>query len=76
MRNVVADRAAQHRIAGFERVEDRALRKLPLNVERHLAVDTRERPQMRWQHDADHGRVWTSTDLRTRPASAVRPQHE
>ena len=32
--DVVADRSAQHRIAGLERVEDRALRDLTLDLER------------------------------------------
>jgi hypothetical protein len=47
------------RIAGLE---DRALRDLTLDVERHLAVDARQRPQMCREDDADHGSVWTSTD--------------
>src|SRR2546427_909694 len=62
LRDVIADRAAQHRIAGLERVEDRALRDLTLDVELHLAVDVRQLSQMCREHDADHGRVWTSTD--------------
>ena len=37
--DVVADRPAQHRIAGLERVEDRALRGRALDAELHLAVD-------------------------------------
>ena len=60
--DVVADRPAQHRIAGLERVEDRALRDRTLDVELHLAVDARQRPQMRRKHDSDHGSVWTSTE--------------
>jgi hypothetical protein len=52
---VVAERPAQHRIAGLERVEDRALRRLTLDIQHHLIVDTRERPQMRREHDSDHG---------------------
>src|SRR2546426_1701400 len=62
LRDVIADRPAQHRIAGLERVEDRALRGLTLDVERHLAVDVRQRPQMCRKHDSDHGSVWTSTE--------------
>src|SRR2546426_5479397 len=62
LREVIADRPAQHRIAGLERVEDRALRGLTLDVERHLAVDVRQRPQMCRKHDSDHGSVWTSTE--------------
>ena len=62
LRDVIADRAAQHRIAGLERVEDRALRDRALDVELHLAADVRQRPQMRRQHDSDHGSVCTSTE--------------
>src|SRR5439155_15774865 len=60
--DLVADRPAQHGIAGLEGVEERALRGRTLDVELHLAVDARERPQMCRQHDPDHGSVWTSTD--------------
>src|SRR6266508_127037 len=62
LRDVVANRPAQHGIAGFERVEHRALRDLTADVELHLAVDVRERPQMCGEHNPDHGSVWTSTD--------------
>src|SRR3989442_15816601 len=62
LRDVVADRPAQHRIAGLERVEDRALRGLTFNVELHLSVHARKRPQMCRELDSDHGSVWTSTD--------------
>ncbi len=62
LRDVVADRPAQHRIPGLERVEDRALRDLTLDVERYLAMDVCQRPQMSWEHNTDHGSVWTSTD--------------
>src|ERR687888_2071323 len=50
LRDVVADRPAQHRIAGLERVEDRALRDLTLDVELHVAFDLRELAQM-WRKD-------------------------
>src|SRR2546427_11844797 len=62
LRDLVADRPAQHGIAGLERVEDRALCGLTLDVELQLAGDVRQRPQMRREHDPDHGSVWTSTD--------------
>src|SRR5438045_439727 len=61
-RDLIADRPAQHRIAGLERVEDRALRGRTLDVELHLAVDVRQLPQMCREHHADHGSVWTSTE--------------
>src|SRR5439155_1295763 len=60
--DLVADRPEQHGIAGLEGVEERALRGSALDVELHLAVDARERPQMCREHDSDHGSVWTSTD--------------
>ena len=39
-----------------------ALRDRPVDVDGHLAVDARQRPQMRGKDDADHGSVWTSTE--------------
>ena len=46
LRDVVADRAAQHRVAGLERVENRALRDVTLDFELYLTVDVRELAQM------------------------------
>src|SRR5712691_2894149 len=62
LRDVVADRPAQHRITGLQRVDDRALRHRTFNLELHLSVDPRQPPQMCRQHDPYHGSVWTSTD--------------
>ena len=66
LRDVIADRAAQNRISGFERVEDRAYCHPALHVDLHFAADSRQRPQMRGKLDADrcgrHGNVWTSTE--------------
>ena len=62
LRDVVADRPAQHRIAGLERVEDRALRDRPSTSSSTSPSDARQRPQMCGQHDSDHGSVCTSTD--------------
>src|SRR5690348_17441460 len=59
---VPADRPAQHRVAGLQGVEHRALGDLALDLEFHLAVHPRERPQVRGKHHADHGSVWTSTE--------------
>jgi hypothetical protein len=61
-RGVVADRAAQHRIGGLESIEHRALRHPALEGQPHLPLDARQRPQVRREHDADHGSVWASTD--------------
>ncbi len=55
--DLVADRAAQHWIAGLERVEDRARRDGAHDVERYLGADVRQRPQMWRQDDSDHGSV-------------------
>ena len=52
--DVVADRSAQHRIAGFQRLEDRALRDWCLDGELHLAADVRQRSQMLRDYDSDH----------------------
>src|SRR6185369_5546838 len=62
VRDLIADRAAQHRILGLERVENRALRDEPGDVERHLALHPRQAAQVGRQADADHGSVCTSTD--------------
>src|SRR5258708_3741486 len=62
LRDVVADRAAQHWILGLEGVEDRALRDRTLDAELHLAAHVRQRPQMSGEYDSNHGNVWTSTE--------------
>src|ERR1700687_3378631 len=62
LRDVVADRPSQHGIASLKGVEDRTLSGLTLDVERHLAVDACQRPQVCRKLDADHGNVWTSTE--------------
>ena len=76
LRDVIADRPAQHRVARLERVEHRALRHRAVDVERHLAVARRasvrrcagsttriiaRRPAGAWTLRPD-GRVCTSTD--------------
>jgi len=62
LRDVIADRAAQHWIACLERVEHRTLGGLTLDVDLDLTVDPCQRSQMGWKLDSNHGRVWTSTD--------------
>ncbi len=62
LRDVVADRPAQHRIAYLDRVEDRADRNRPLNLELDFAADARQSPQVWRQHDSDHASVWASTE--------------
>src|SRR5271156_1636492 len=62
LRDVVTDRAAQHRVPALERVNDGALRDRRWKVELHFAADARQPAQMRRQNDANHGSVWTSTE--------------
>ncbi|MBI4500725.1 MAG: hypothetical protein HY700_06140 [Gemmatimonadetes bacterium] len=45
--DVVTDRPAKHGIPGFESIEDRALRGPALDVEFHLCVHPRQRPEVR-----------------------------
>src|SRR5262245_4777471 len=59
---VVADGPAQHRIGRLERVEHGARGGRALDVQLHLTVDAGEGPQMRREHDPDHGSVCASTD--------------
>lgn len=59
---MIANRAAQYRIACLERVEHGARRGGPGYLDTHFAVHARECLQMVWQLDADHGRLWTSTE--------------
>src|SRR5438132_592834 len=60
--HVVTDGPAQHRIAGLEGVEDRALGDGTGDLQLHLAAHVRQRPQMIGKNHANHGRVWTSTE--------------
>src|SRR6266404_533824 len=61
-RHVVAERSAQRRIADLERVEDRALCDLTLDLELHLTAYLRQRSQVRREYNSDHESVWTSTE--------------
>jgi hypothetical protein len=55
LRNLVAYCSAQHRIAGLERVEHRALRDFTMDVEFYVsAAGSRQRPQMCREYDSDH----------------------
>src|SRR5258706_3392570 len=60
--DVIADRAAQRGIASLERIEKGPARDPPCDVQRHLGVDARQRPQVCRQRHADHGSSCTSTD--------------
>src|SRR6267154_2607063 len=62
LRDVIANGAMQHRILGLERIDHRAHRWLAGDFELHFTADASEPAQVRRQHDADHGSVWTSTE--------------
>ncbi len=54
LRAVIADRAAEHGVAGFQGVENRSLRRFARDWEFNFAVDLGERSQMQRQDDANH----------------------
>lgn len=54
LRDVVANRAAEHRVAGLQRVEYRADCDRRLNVELHLGRDVSEHAQVIRNFDSDH----------------------
>src|SRR5437588_1644584 len=53
LRDLVADRPAQHRIAGLKRVENRPQRDRAVELELHLAANVRQRSQMLRKNDSD-----------------------
>jgi RNA polymerase sigma factor (sigma-70 family) len=61
-RDVVANCPTKHRIAGLERVKDRADRGRAIDLERDLSAYTCQRSQVKWENDPDHVSVWTSTE--------------
>ena len=62
VRGVVSNRPSQHGITNLERVEDRALSGLTLDIELHFAVDVGKRSKVHRKHDSNHDSVCTSTD--------------
>src|SRR5438876_11574915 len=62
MCHVIAHRTSQHRISLFKCVEHRTLTHESLDFEFHFAINTRERAQIRWKDDTNHGNACTSTD--------------
>ena len=60
--DVVAQRAAQHREAGLDGIEDGTLRHGGREVEGKLSFNARNGPQRGRQHHPDHDSVCTSTD--------------
>src|SRR5438034_4639938 len=61
-RPMIADRSAENRVLGLQRVEHGAPRRALADVEVHFAVDAGERPKVLRKDDADHARVCASTD--------------
>src|SRR5271168_23369 len=62
LRNLIANRPPQHRIASLQRVQHRALRNWTFNFKLDFAAGVRQCSQMLRQYDPDHGSVCTSTD--------------
>ncbi len=62
LRDVIANGAAQHGIAGLERIDHRALRGGTRDFELHLTIDARQSAQMWREYHPNHGSVWTSTE--------------
>jgi hypothetical protein len=54
LRDLIADRPAQHGIASFERVEDRSQRDRAVKLKFYFAADVRQRSQMLRDYDSDH----------------------
>ena len=54
LRAVIANRAAEHWVASFERVENRSLRRRTFDGDLDFAVDAGERSQMERQDDTNH----------------------
>lgn len=57
MGDVLPYRSPQHGITTFERVQERALRRRRADVQLNVAVDLRQRTQMRRQDDPNHRKV-------------------
>ena len=60
--DMIAHRPTQHGIASFELVEYGPLSHSRINVECYVAIDARQRAQMRRQNNSNHGSVCTSTE--------------
>jgi hypothetical protein len=63
LRDVVADRAAEHRILALKRVEYRALCHLTFDMKADIATNLRKGSQVWRECDSDHGGthvIWNS----------------
>jgi len=72
---MVADGAAQYRVTGFDCVQYVANGRYGFSIEAELAVHAGEVGQMIWKDNADHGKVWASTD-KTAGRSRTMAVHE
>jgi len=54
LRDLIANRPAQHRIADLERVEDRSQRDRAVELKFYFAADVRQRSEMLRNYDSDH----------------------
>jgi hypothetical protein len=59
-RDVIADRAAEHRVAGFESVQDGTLGDRTCDFEMNLAANVSECAEMSGERYTDHGDEFTS----------------
>ena len=57
LRDLVADRPAQHGIASLERVEDRSQRDRAVELKFYFAADVRQRSEMLRDYDSDHSGI-------------------
>ena len=60
--HVIAHRPTQHGVSSFELVEYGPLSHGSVDVEFYVAIEARQRAQMRRQNNANHGNVCTSTE--------------
>jgi len=71
LRDVVADRTAQHGIAGLDRVEDQAQRGLALDLDFQVAANTCQGSQVLREHNSDHISL---TQTMSGPPQKARPE--
>jgi len=62
LRNLIANRPAQHGISGLKRIKHRALRDRTSDLKLNFAAGVSQRSQMLREYHADHGSVCTSTE--------------
>lgn len=60
--DVIADGSAEHGVAGLERVENGPWGDLAVDLNAYLGSSVSQGAQVRREHNANHGRVCTSTE--------------